>query len=1473
MKVLKHIINITVWLLLTLYLTLIFALRFDFVQESIGSRTAKILANTLGTKVEVGKIDLGFLNRVIIDDVVVYDQKGEKMLMSSRLSARISLTALTKGKIEISSAQIFNAHINLYKPAADSPSNFQFVADALASEDTTKKSPLDLCVNSLIVRHSSVRFHQWDIPSTPGKINMRHLTITDLNSHIILKQLTNDSINLKIKRLSLKEQSGLDVNRLTAELAAGRRNARLGNFCLKLPGTRINIDKAEAKYDTDKNLSIKEGSMSYIVNVAPSQIMPADIACLTPKLKNFDIPIDITAKVNGTDRYSRVEHLGISSAQEKLSLNASAWIVHSKGTKMGIKANVREFITNAETIDFIVKNLNGEHKGIPSPIMRMGDITADGQITADNNTKLKAHFNIKTDAGNAGINGTWLSNGIISGKLNTDGMNLKKIFDNGQLGNLVADIEAKGYIKDTKAPDIAIKGLVTQFDYNGHTFNDIHTDIRCKKSGISGIINIDNPDIALNVDGNVVRRGNRHHLRINAQIDNICPKNIRLTDKYNDTCFSGGITADITGSGLNDVCGTIDLDHLKMVSADEYYHLKQLRVKSGYNDKEHYMKLAADFGTAEINGHYDYATLPKSFIKILKKYLPTMPGLPHNTGKTGNNFNISANITKSDWLKSLVKINIDLQQPASLHGVVNDATGELAIDFNCAALAYNDKPYRDTKLYITSADNMLSTNASMIKIMDNGQNMGYKLNTMAADNKLTTSLSWDNNCDKTLKMSGNINAVSQFYTNDNGQQTARIAVKKSHINMKGTQWEVEPAEIIYRKNLLTVNNFAISHDDQHLTINGVASQTPDDSLIVDLNDIDIEYVLDLVNFHSVDFSGLASGKAYIKAPFGALRGQAGIKVKGFEFEHGRMGTLNATASWNDKEKQIDIHGICNDGPDAMTFINGYVSPKRDYIDLDISAAGTYIDFMQSFTKSFAQGITGRAEGTVKLSGPLSTINLTGKLVVDGETTIKALNCKYFLRKDTVTFIPDEIELRSAPIYDIYNNKGYITGNIHHKHLTRLSYDLNVTADNLMGYDFKDFDDSSFYGTVFASGEVGIHGKSGEVRIDVDCTPQQNTVFTYNASSPDAITNQEFIHWNDITPKDSIPTGIADDITKDKDNADDEIPTDIYINFLLNCRPEATIRLLMDSHTNDYITLNGSGMIRASFYNKGAFKMFGTYLIDHGTYGITIQNIIKKNFVFNQGGTIVFGGDPYDAALDMQAVYTVNGVSLSDLSASSTFNQKNTIRVNCLMNIGGQPNNPQVSFDLDMPTMDTDEKQMVRSLINTEEEKNQQVLYLLGIGRFYPQAENNASAGQMSQTSLAMQSILSGTISGQINNLLGNILKNNNWNFGANISTGDEGWNNAEYEGLVNGRMLNNRLLFNGEFGYRDNANTSNTSFIGDFDIQYLLVPSGNLAIKVYNETNDRYFTKSSLNTQGVGFIIKRDFTNWRDLIRSKKKKQ
>ena len=39
-----------------------------------------------------------------------------------------------------------------------------------------------------------------------------------------------------------------------------------------------------------------------------------------------------------------------------------------------------------------------------------------------------------------------------------------------------------------------------------------------------------------------------------------------------------------------------------------------------------------------------------------------------------------------------------------------------------------------------------------------------------------------------------------------------------------------------------------------------------------------------------------------------------------------------------------------------------------------------------------------------------------------------------------------------------------------------------------------------------------------------------------------------------------------------------------------------------------------------------------------------------------------------------------------------------------------------------------------------------------------------------------------------------------------------------------------------------------------------------MLFRSYNETNDRYYTKTNLTTQGVGIMFKKDFNKWNDLF-------
>ena len=1464
MKILKRIISIVIWAVIAVNLLSAAVLRLPAVQQFAGNKVSDLLGETLGTKVQVGRIDLGFLNRIIIDDVSIFDQQQKLMLLVSRMSVKLDYLPLAQGRISISSAQLFGAHARLYQKDANSQPNFQFVIDSLASNDTTSHTPLNLRVNSLIIRRSSAIYDRLDQPRTEDQFNPAHLRISSISGHINLKALKDDSLNINVKRLSLKENSGLDIDRLSFRLAGGKHGALLSDFILTMPSSNLKIDSLKARYQTDEK-GIVPGTLSFYGGIKESVITLSDLRSFIPAFKNFQRGISLTTNFNGTDEQINIPEFQASTQEGDIDIDANGWIANwQKQPAWHLQVNG---LSLAETsIDFLTKSFK-----LPEELTRIGYLNLTGTFDHDTQGETTLNSIVKSGAGNVDLQFKMNANKMFDTSVTTDSLSLRQLLAEEKLGIIATKLNAKGQWRDKpQKPDLSIVGTINKLDYNHYRYNNINLDGSYQHGTIAGTFSIDDPNLSAQLTGELgdalfeqpaTRASN---IRLQGEISHFSPANTRLSDQFGASVVSAVIDADLTARQLHDAQGDVRISQFSLSGTDDQpaYQLDNLALAAGYKDDIHFISLKSDFADAELKGRFEYETLAQSFINLIGSRLPTLPGLPTTRKETNNNFSLRLLMSKTDWLRRFFGIDLQLGQPLALTAHVNDHTDDFEMDSNLPSFAFNNAWYSNGSIHITSPADSLNGDIGIRKVMEDGKKMDLTLHAKAAQNNINASLEWDNH-ETEEHMSGQLNTDVKLYRNTQGHPEAHVKVQPSHVILNNAAWNIEPSSVVYSKKRLLVDHFAIRRGQQHIIVDGIASEHPFDLLMADLNEVEIDYILDLVDFHTVEFSGKASGRATASALFGRFSANADLTVDDFKFENGRMGTLHAKADWNQTAEQIDIHAIAEDEPNVKTHINGYVSPVHETIDLGIKAEGTYLDFMHSFTKTFLSHITGHVDGEVRLAGTLDNINLTGGLIVDGEATVTSLNTTYKLQRDTLVLVPDEIELRHMAVYDRDGHRAFLSGGIHHEHLTNLSFDLNVEANNLLAFDFTDFGDSNFYGTVYASGNVGIHGHGNDVVIDCDVTPQKNTVFVYNASTPNAIASQEFIDWEKPGAKSE---------NGNKQTASRATDTDIYLNLLINTTPDATMRLLMDAATKDYINLNGEGTIRATYHNKGAFNMFGTYTVDHGTYGITIQNIIKKNFTFNRGGTIVFGGDPYQAALNLQAVYTVSGVSLSDLNIGNSFSN-NTIRVNCLMNIGGSPANPQLDFDLEMPNVNSNEQQMVRSVINGQQEMNQQVVYLLAIGRFYNQGVNNADEQETNRTTLAMQSFLSGTLSTQINTLLSSLIKNDNWNFGANISTGNEGWHNAEYEGIVNGRMFNNRLLLNGQFGYRDNVTQANPSFIGDFDLQYLLYPNGNLALKVYNQTNDRYFTKSSLNTQGVGIIMKKDFNGLRDLFSSQKRKK
>ncbi|MEE1104014.1 MAG: translocation/assembly module TamB domain-containing protein, partial [Alistipes sp.] len=274
-----------------------------------------------------------------------------------------------------------------------------------------------------------------------------------------------------------------------------------------------------------------------------------------------------------------------------------------------------------------------------------------------------------------------------------------------------------------------------------------------------------------------------------------------------------------------------------------------------------------------------------------------------------------------------------------------------------------------------------------------------------------------------------------------------------------------------------------------------------------------------------------------------------------------------------------------------------------------------------------------------------------------------------------------------------------------------------------------------------------------------------------------------------------------------------------------------------------------------------FDMYGDYTISDGSYLFTLQNIINKRFLIESGSTIQWTGDPMDARLDIDAIYKLKA-SLQPLLSSTTLdNVTRAVPVECIINLTERLSSPTVTFDIKVPNADSEIQNAVANLLNNQQSIATQFMYLLVSGSFYSDSGTSSNIGASASATTGFE---------LLSNQLSNWLSSDDYNIILRYRPKSE-LTSDEIDFGFSKSLVNDRLLVEVEGNYLvDNrmAQSSNMSnFMGEAYITWLLDRNGNLKLKGFTQTIDRFDENQGLQETGVGIYYKEDFNSWTDLMR------
>lgn len=1472
----KKILLGIVLIVISFYGLLYVLLSIDSIQQYAKDNVVRELSALLKTDISIQQVRIRPFNKITLENVLIPDQQQDTLFFASKISAGFHWTPLLKKNLSFTTIQLLGFDVRLNRATEHTPLNIQFLIDTFASQDTAKKEfPFNLHLNSVFLRRGSFQYDITQAPLKQEKFDKNHIYIKDISGSVALRTYSADSLNLQVKRLSFAEQSGFNLEKLAFSITANKQQASLTNFSLQLPESVIRLDSLDLDYNRVHTLDQFTDSASFRLKMERSQISLYDIRAFVPTLRHFETPVELQLQAYGKINQIDVPYISIY-ADKEISLNARASLYGiSHPAEAYIFGEVNNLEVTPSGLMLLINNFSPEKRNRPKIVDRLGTIRFNGDISGFF-TNLVAYGNIYTRLGTIRTDvllGKDFEHNRFTckGKVSTGGLKTglllpeKKLPDNVAFA-LKVDLE-KAEERPVKG---RLNGTIKHFDFKEYRYENLSLNGSFEGKSFDGSVALDDPNGKIHVNGKIDMSSRaKTAFNLVADISNVRLGQLRLTPKYPDSELSFQLQANFTGSNFDTAQGRIELDSLILGNANEQFTLNKLRINAFNHESPQVVQINSDLIKAQIRGKYSFAHLVKELRTTLSGALPVVA--PKNTSARStaiNDFEFALQISETSQLQKVLNLPVTFDKPVDMSGFYNSEKGLFRLGGIFPKFSIGKMNFEEGNFLADMPDKQVRVRFSTLRLNKNNVPLSLSLNAIAENGELTTRLNWSNLAETTY--SGEIATTFNFQKRNKNKYPLRTEIEfhPSSLIFNDSIWSLLPASAVIDSGRVEVNNFEIRHDRQHLKLDGIFSPNSSDTLRLNLHDMSLDYIFQTLNMDFIMFGGQGTGEFLLsnqdRVP--VIKTDS-FKVKNFSYNGELLGDLNLYSDWDARNNGIRMKGSIHQPDATPTLINGGIYLAQDSLWLNFKANRLNIGFVDIWTNKILTGLQGRASGDITLYGKFRGLNLTGEAWGENVSFgIDYLNTVYSIT-DSIHFHKDGIAFNNIKVYDKNFTQAFANGRISYEHFKDIGYDISFLIPK--GRPFQVFNVTEkinpvYWGTIFASGSARIHGTAEKTWIDVSAQSSANSKFNFSLNENLTAGDYQFITFHDADKEWKSAHDSLNGATHPQHiPAPVEQGHELFLNLQMEATPDVTITLIMDPATGDQIKGTGSGNIRLEYNKTNDFKLYGGYTIDKGSYYFNLQDVIMRDFTINQGSRINFRGDPLNAELNINAIYqvTANLTELDESFAQSRELSRPTVPVQCILNIKGDLHRPDLSFDINLPTVSEDIDRQVKSIISTDEMMNRQILYLMVLNKFYtPDYVNSSQQNRYTELS----AVASSTLSSQLNNLLGQI--SDNWNIGTNIRSDKGDFKDVEVELALSSQLLNNRLLFNGNFGYRDNPNANN-SFIGDFDLEYLINPSGSWRLKAYNHYNDRnYSVKSALTTQGVGILFKKDFNTFPDLF-------
>lgn len=1362
--------------------------------------------------------------------------------------------------LKINKLELDNSYAHLsMRSAKDS------VAEALPNASTAeKKNKWRVSVAEVNLKNNAFKYVDSSILSkNDSAFDVSNLNITGINLDARTIFYSSDLTQIDIRNFQINSHNKFKIDHLSGTLKMTNRFISAENLAVRTAKSHLQTT-ASLSFNTLAEAKKNPQSVKFDINVHQISLYHPEMIYFVPALKkeqylSEQIYTGLKTRIQGRLDDFTAKNLSVTTAAStKLYAN-----IHVKGLpdlkKMELTIPDLYFESNKQDISQIAG------KRIPKNI----ELPDSVKLSAAYSGSLKnfeSNLHLNTSFGSVNMDAQLAAGNQYDISADLKDFNVAKLLKNVELPEIVdGTVNITGSGMDTNTVNAKVATKINRLRINEYTYKNLEANIAIHKKSLAGTVSLRDEYAELDLSGKTDFNAGQKHIEINLDLKGADLMKLNLAKQDLRIAFKA--VADLRGSDVNNVNGTAGVTGIILSKSGKKYILDSLMFVAINENNNNNLKIKSAVVGINYKGTFAPAKLAAELKQTLNNYLPVDTN-NKKINTTPQNFELEVELNNHPVVSEVFLPELKAFEPGKIKASYVGAEKKLTATIEIKRLHYGELELNDFKSNLNGDQQKLVYRLTAEKISNADLSLNKLITEGVIENKVaSTHLSAEDD-----KGREKINlSTSTRLTPD----AIKITIDKFALLQEN--WDLSKDNyILTGKSGLNIHNLLMSKNESSIRINS-ASENLNSDIAFDITNIKLEDFSSIFQKDTVLIGGIMNGKVQMKRSNKSWGIISDFKISRFQFREINLGELSLEAdNYSGNQFDVDLR-LTGEGNALHAYGNFKPQEKRTDLDIKFEFRPLKMKLLEAFSMGQITNTEGGINGTIDLAGTIKEPEIKGEFnFVEARMNPFLLNSPLYMKNEKIVIDNNGLHLKSFTILDKNMQPAIINGSIYAKNLRDIKFDINMKTNDFLLLNTVKNTNADYYGTLVVDSKIKLRGTPAHPVISSSVKLKNKSYFTFAVPESKLTTDkgEGVVLFIDSTKFNPILT------RNQKKEEQKSTIRNLDISSTIEIDKRAILKLMLDPASEDSLVVRGSAALSFALDPSGKISLTGLYNVEDGSYMVSMENLLKRQFRISPGSTITWNGDPLDATINLNAYYSIR-TSPVDLVADqlppserNQFRQRFPFLVN--LHLKGALLAPEISFEIQLPPSDRGAMNgMLHARLEQLKENpnalNKQVFALLVLGRFIQEnpLETEGSGG----TEAAARTTVGNFLSAQLNKLTSNAVPGVDINF--DVQSYDD-YSTGNAQGRTEVGVGVSKQLFNDRVsvqvggsvdveGERAKQNTA-TDIAGDVTVEYKITKDGRYRLKGFRLNQYTGALEGQLIQTGAGLLYTRDFESWLQLI-------